>query len=78
MAFSADDVRKMLGENEAQMRRCAAQSAAIRRSAREELDRVTARLAEMKPGQVARDPVMAHAYQRLGAERGRLALLAGA
>lgn len=77
MAFSADDVRKMLGENEAQMRRCAAQSAAIRRSAREDLDRVNARLAEMKPGLVSRDPALAHEYQRLVAERGRLALLAG-
>ncbi len=76
MAYSADDIRKLLGENEAQSRRCASQADAIRRSAREDLDRVNARLAEMKPGQVSRDPALAHEYQRLIAERGRLSLLA--
>ncbi len=75
MPYSTDDLRKLLGENDAQMRRCASQAEVIRRSAREDLDRVNARLGEMKPGQVSRDPALAHEYQRLVAERGRLSLL---
>lgn len=76
MSYSADDIRRLLGQNEALMRKTDAQSVEIRRSAAAELDRVNARLAEMQPGQVARDPVLASKYQALVAERGRLSLLA--
>lgn len=75
MTFSADDVRRLLAENEAHGRRFDAHGEGIRRSAGEELDRVNARLAEMKPGQVARDPALAFKYQQLVEERGRLSLV---
>lgn len=76
MPYSADDIRRLLGQNEALMRKTDAQSVEIRRSAADELDRVNSRLAEMQPGQVARDPVLAAKYQELVADRGRLSLLA--
>lgn len=75
MPYSADAIRRLLGENDALMRKTDAQSAQIRRSAAEELDRVNARLAQMHPGQVATDPVLAYEYQQLISERGRLSLL---
>ena len=76
MPYSHDDLLRMLGENEAALRRCRAQSERITGGATAELDRVNARLAEMKPGQVARDPAMAFQYQQLVEERGRLSLVA--
>lgn len=76
MPYIAADIRRLLGKNEALMRKTDAQASEIRRSAAEELDRVNARLAQMQPGQVATDPVLAAKYQELVAERGRLAMLA--
>lgn len=76
MAYSADDIRRMLGENEAALRRCRLQAEKVGSCASLELDRVNSRLAQMQPGQVAIDPVLAHEYQELVAERGKLSLLA--
>lgn len=75
MAYSHDDLLRMLGENEAALRRCRQQAEQIGGGAATELDRVNARLAEMKPGQVARDPALAFQYQQLVEERGRLSLV---
>jgi hypothetical protein len=75
MAYSADDIRRLLGENEAAIRRCRMQAEKINGCASDQLDRVNARLAQMQPGQVATDPVLAYEYQQLISERGRLSLL---
>lgn len=76
MAYTIDDVRKLLADNESALRHCRLKAEKIGNCSASELDRVNARLAQMKPGQVARDPALAYEYQRLVEERGRLSLLA--
>ncbi len=75
MAYSADDLRRLLAENDAHAKRADSQDAAIRESATTELERVNARLSKMQPGQVALSPALAYDYQRLVDDRGRLSRL---
>lgn len=77
MMHTADDVRRLLAENESLMRRSREQDRVIKDAARQELDRVTARLNEMLPGRVAREPALANEYQRLVSQRGQLLMMAG-
>jgi len=56
-------------------RRASAYEDAVYRAAEQELSWIEARLARMKPGEVATNPVLAHEYQSLIEERGRLRLL---
>lgn len=76
MAYTHDDLIRLLAENEAAVRRCRLQAERVGAGVTQELARINARLAQMQPGQVARDPALAAQYQALVAERGRLSLLA--
>lgn len=69
---AADDVRRLLAENEAARRRAEAHDEALRRAAEAELGRIDARLMAMPHGQVAADSTMAFEYRRLLEDRGRL------
>lgn len=75
MAYSHDDLLRLLGENEAALRRCRMQSEKINKCVAEELDRVNGALAQMVPGMVTRSPASAAKYQALIGERGRLSVL---
>lgn len=75
MAYTHDDLIRLLSENEAALRRCRLQSEKINECVGQELDRVNGALAQMVPGLVTRNPASAAKYQELVAERGRLSLL---
>ncbi len=75
MSYSADDLRRLLAENAAHAKRAESQDAAIRESAKKELERVNTRLSKMQPGQVALSPALSYDYQRLVDDRWRLSRL---
>lgn len=72
MAFSDADLRRLLAQNEALMRRADKQDRAIRWAANDELGRIDARLRTMPAGRVARDSALAFEYRRLVEEKARL------
>ena len=76
MAYSADDVRRLMADNDRLRRRADEHDAAIRRAAEEELSRLDVRLQSLPPGLVARDSAMAFEYRRMVDERARLLRLA--
>lgn len=66
------DARRLMAENEAQMRQLREQEGRLRRAAEEELGRIDSRLMAMPHGKVANDSAQALEYRMLVEQKGRL------
>lgn len=75
MTQTADDIRRLLAQNGAELKRSAMADENIRKAASEELDRINARLSEIKAGKVSLSPALACEYRSLIGKRGKLSLL---
>jgi hypothetical protein len=68
----ADEVRRLLQENEAARRQADEHEARIKRASEDELGRIDSRLMTLPHGQVAGDSAAAYEYRRLQDDRASL------